>query len=77
MSFIIDKVNEDDWLQAEAETLIKAISKTLEEKMIGKRRIMYSDVINYIIRQDCRGEIYNKIIIKCNSNIRKGNYIIE
>jgi len=55
--------------------LFKRIFKELNLIIKGKREIMYSDIINLIIREDYKGEIYNEIILWCNYNIRQGKYI--
>jgi hypothetical protein len=56
--------------------LFKRIFKELDLIIKGKREIMYSDIINLIIREGYRGEIYNEIILWCNYNIRQGKYIV-
>lgn len=59
-------------------------SKTLENlinklKYIikGKRNLMYSDIINLIIREGYVGENYNEIILWCNYKIRLGKTFVE
>jgi len=56
--------------------LFQRIFKELNLIIKGKRAIMYSDIINLIIREGYRGEIYNEIILWCNYNIRQGKYIV-
>jgi len=56
--------------------LFKRIFKELNFILKGKREIMYSDIINLIIREGYKGEIYNEIILWCNYNIRQGKYIV-
>ena len=56
--------------------LFKRIFKELNLIIKGKREIMYSDIINLIIREGYKGEIYNDIILWCNYNIRQGKYIV-
>jgi hypothetical protein len=56
--------------------VFKRIFKELNLIIKGKREIMYSDIINLIIREDYKGEIYNDIILWCNYNIRQGKYIV-
>jgi len=58
--------------------------KTLENIMIrvkqiinGRREIMYSDVINFIIREGDIGEEYKQLIIWCNYKIRQGKTYVE
>ena len=59
-------------------------TKTLESiinkvKLIikGKRDLMYSDIINLIIREGYIGENYNEIILWCNYKIRLGKTFVE
>lgn len=58
--------------------------KTLENIKIkvkqiinGKREIMYSDIINFIIREGNLGEEYKQLIIWCNYKIRQGKTYVE
>lgn len=47
-------------------------------KMISnKRPIMYSDIINIIIKEKLEGKYYTDLILWCNFNIRKGNFIVS
>ena len=47
-------------------------------KMISnKRPIMYSDIINIIIREKLYGKYYTDLILWCNYNIKKGKFIIN
>ncbi|MBD3341730.1 MAG: hypothetical protein GF353_21675 [Candidatus Lokiarchaeota archaeon] len=41
------------------------------EKLLGKkRRLMYSDIINFIIREGYKDELADQIILWCNYKIR-------
>ena len=55
------------------EDLIKKITKIIK----GQRKIMYSDLINFILREKCFGESYKQIILWCNYNIRLGRTFVE
>ena len=57
--------------------ILKKIFDKLTRILDGKRKIMYSDIINLIIREDHKGEIYNQLIRWCNFHIRNGNLIID
>ena len=57
--------------------VLENIIETLKKKIRGRRRIMYSDIINFIIREGCIGEKYNKLILWCNYKIRLGKTYIE
>ncbi len=53
------------------------IIKNLKKKIGDRRRIMYSDVINLIIREGYIGETYSKLILWCNYKIRLGKTYLE
>ena len=55
------------------EDLTKKITKIIK----GQREIMFSDIINFILRENCFGESYKQIILWCNYNIRLGRTFIE
>jgi len=55
------------------ETIIRRVKQILN----GKREIMYSDVINFIIREGDIGEEYKQLIIWCNYKIRLGKTYVE
>ncbi len=42
--------------------LLQEIKNKLEKIFQGRRRIMYSDIINLIIREDKIGDSYNELI---------------
>lgn len=54
--------------------LIKGILKEIDQLIKGKREIMYSDIINLIIREDYRGKMFNEIILWCNYKLKQGKY---
>jgi len=58
-------------------TILKEILDKLNRIMKGKRRIMYSDIINLILREGLNGESYNNLIIWCNYKIRIGEIFVE
>ncbi|TFG01221.1 MAG: hypothetical protein EU540_04250 [Promethearchaeota archaeon] len=58
-------------------TILKEIIDKLNRIMKGKRRIMYSDIINLILREGLNGESYNNLIIWCNYKIRLGEIFVE
>lgn len=71
---IIEKIKKIPYRNFEIlDDLIKIIKKIIE----GKREIMYSDIINLIIREGYIGENYKQIIIWCNYKIRLGKYFVE
>ncbi len=57
--------------------LLSEIQRKLNEKFQGKREIMYSDIINLIIREGKVGENYNKLILWCNYKIRLGETFVD
>ena len=58
-------------------TILKEILDKLNRIIQGKRRIMYSDIINLILREGHIGESYNNLIIWCNYKIRIGEFFVE
>ena len=67
----IEKISTNNW------EVLEIIIKKIEKKIKGRRRIMYSDVINLILREDYKGENYNRLILWCNYKIRLGKTYIE
>ncbi len=57
--------------------ILENIIETLKKKIRGRRRLMYSDVINLIIREGHIGDMYSKLILWCNYKIRLGKTYIE
>ncbi|MBY8989342.1 MAG: hypothetical protein KGD58_01185 [Candidatus Lokiarchaeota archaeon] len=57
--------------------LLKEIKNKLSQIFKGKREIMYSDIINLIIREGKVGENYNNLILWCNYKIRLGETFVE
>ncbi|MFX1356734.1 MAG: hypothetical protein ACFFA8_05560 [Promethearchaeota archaeon] len=57
--------------------LLNEIYNELNLKIKQKREIMYSDIINFVIRKGFKGAIFNKLLIWCNYNIRNGKFIVN
>ena len=57
--------------------LLREITNKLSQIFKGKREIMYSDIINLIIREGKVGENYNNLILWCNYKIRLGETFVE
>ncbi len=77
MTQILRKSKEiEDYYHRHLEKL-REIQTELKKLIRNKRQITYSDIINYLIKQDYKGEIYTQIILWCNYKIRKGNFFIE
>ena len=57
--------------------LLKEIKNKLNKIFQGKRGIMYSDIINLIIREGKVGDEYNELILWCNYKIRLGETFVE
>ena len=56
--------------------LLNEIINKIKNELCGRRKIMYSDIINHIIRKGYQGDEYNKMLIWCNYKIRYGeNYV--
>ena len=76
MRQIQNQVKETQHITSSHHDLLKRILKEIDQSIRGKRKVMYSDIINLIIREDYRGKMYNEILLWCNYNIRQGKYII-
>ena len=74
MSQIQNQYKEAQNITSSHQDLIKGIVKEIDKSIKGKRKIMYSDIINLIIREDYRGKMFNEIIIWCNHKIKQGKY---
>ena len=57
--------------------LLQEIKDKLEKIFQGRRKIMYSDIINLIIREGKIGDSYNELILWCNYTIRLGETFLE
>jgi len=57
--------------------LLDNIISKLKQIIKGKREIMYSDIINLIIREGYIGKNYNLLILWCNYKIRLGKIFVE
>lgn len=57
--------------------LLIDIIKTIKKKIKSKREVMYSDVINLIIREGYIGEQYSQLILWCTYNIRLGKTYLD
>lgn len=58
-------------------TLLEEIKSKLYKIFEGKREVMYSDIINHIIREGKVGNEYNELILWCNYKIRLGETFVE
>ncbi|MFX1522646.1 MAG: hypothetical protein ACFFCC_03970 [Promethearchaeota archaeon] len=57
--------------------LLEEIKSKLYMLFKGKREIMYSDIINLIIREGRIGNGYNELLLWCNYKIRLGETFVE
>lgn len=71
---IIEKIKKIPYRHFE---LLDDLLKKIKMIMEGKREIMYSDIINLIIREGYMGESYKQIIVWCNYKIRLGEFFVE
>jgi len=77
MSQIINKSEEiEDYYHQHLEVLQK-IHSQLKELIRNQRQVTYSDIINFIIKQNYKNKIYTQIILWCNYKIRKGNFFVD
>jgi len=77
MSQIIKKIEKFEEFPDKNFAILNCIYKELKPRIQGKRGIMYSDIINLIIREGYKGDIYNQVIIWCNYNIRQGKFFVD
>ena len=49
----------------------------IKKRIRGRREIMYSDIINFIIRGGYTEERYSQLILWCNYKIRLGKTFVE
>jgi len=56
--------------------ILELLKKKINKILAGKRNIMYSDIINLIIREGYDGENYKQIIVWCNYKIRLGEIFL-
>ncbi len=77
MAQIHTKIKATDNIIQRYNDILKEIYKKINQNINGKREVMYSDIINFLMRNQYKGEIYNQIIIWCNYNIKQGNYLVK
>ena len=57
--------------------LYNRICQKASQMISDKRPIMYTDIINIIIREKLNGKYYTDLILWCNYNIKKGKFIVS
>lgn len=77
MAQIHTKIKVIDNIVQKYNDVLKEIYNKINHNISGKREIMYSDIINFLTRNQYEGEIYNQIIIWCNYHIKQGNYLVK
>ncbi|NHJ21467.1 MAG: hypothetical protein EAX91_11015 [Candidatus Lokiarchaeota archaeon] len=76
MNRIQNQSKEVQFITPSHHDLLKELIEDVEKFLKGKRNVMYSDIINLIIREDYRGKRFNEIIVWCNYKIKQGKYDI-
>lgn len=56
---------------------LQRIMNKLNKIISGKRRIMYSDIINFVIREGMKGDNSKQLILWCNYKMRCGEIFVE
>ncbi|HEA70386.1 hypothetical protein LCGC14_0563370 [marine sediment metagenome] len=56
---------------------LREILGRLNKIFEGQRAVMYSDIINLIVKEGKIGEKYNEIMLWCNYKIRQGKTFVE
>jgi hypothetical protein len=57
--------------------LINNIVEDLKKSVDFPREIMYSDIINWIVRKNHRSKKYNQLLLWCNYKIRFGEEFVD
>ncbi len=57
--------------------LLKEIVDKLSDVIKGTRRIMYSDIINFVVRENFLDEYGTRLLRWCNCKIREGEVYVE
>jgi len=71
---IFKKIKESPQINSD---LLKQICRKVKLKLNGIREVMYSDIINIIVRESYIGEDFNQLIIWCNYNIKNGKFFVK
>jgi len=58
-------------------TILTEVITDLSRIYQEERGIMYSDIINLIIRKEYKGKVYNLLLLWCNYKIRCGETILN
>ena len=53
------------------------IMKKLNKIINGKRKIMYSDIINLVIKEGMKDDMSKHLILWCNYKIRSGEIFVD
>ncbi len=56
---------------------LEELTNKLDKTLKGKRRLMYSDILNYIAKKEGADKIDNELMKWCCYMIRKGNDYID
>ncbi len=62
MSQIQNHTKEAQNITSSHHDLIKKILKETDQSIRGKKKMVYSDIINLVIREDYKGKMYNEIL---------------
>lgn len=57
--------------------LINKIVEDLKKSINFSRKIMYSDIINWVIRKNYKSKKYNQLLLWCNYKIRFGEEFVD
>ncbi len=77
MATVLDKREEIKKILLSNFGLLEDLTTKINKIIKGKRDIMYSDIINLILREGLMGEKYTQIILWCNYKIRLGETFVE
>ena len=77
MNQIQNKMNNLEEIPHNHADLLRELFKKINKIINGKREIMYSDIINLLVRKHYTGDVYNQIIIWCNYKIKQGDLLVN
>ncbi|KKM60801.1 hypothetical protein LCGC14_1538190 [marine sediment metagenome] len=77
MNNVLDNIEKIKKIPQSNFELLVDLKEKINKIINGKRDLMYSDIINLIIREGYIEENYNQIILWCNYKIRLGEIFVE
>ena len=57
--------------------ILESLIDTLRNKIRGRRKIMFSDIISFIAKEGLNDKLSNRLILWCNYKIRLGGVFVD